>query len=93
MSAAKPVPPSAAGANPTLPEMPPGIVKALRVFKANFPQLLAKHQGKSAACDTERVLFIGDDQAKLYAKCLKHGLKSAEFIVLWIVPDATEFID
>ena len=91
MSAAKSAPPTDAGANPTVPELPPGIVKALRVFNAHFSELLAKHPGRIAACDGEKVLFIGDDQEVLYAKCRKRGLKPDEFVVIWLVPDATDY--
>jgi hypothetical protein len=77
----------------TPPPLPPGVVKALRVFKAHFPELLKKHPDKWVACDGERVLYIGDSQEVLYKKCLKRGLKEDEFIVLYTLPDATEFID
>ena len=35
------------------PPLPPGVVKALRVFKAHFPELLKKHPDKWVACDGE----------------------------------------
>ena len=95
MSAAK----SAGGANPPAeveyvpPPLPPGIVKALRVFKAHFPELLKKHPDKWVACDGERVLYVGDSQEVLYKKCLKRGIPDGEFIVLYTLPDATEYID
>jgi hypothetical protein len=94
MSAAKsPATPSDTPASYTPPELPPGIVKAFGVFKAHFAELLAKHPKRIAACDGERVLFIGDDQQELYTKCLKRGLKEGEFIVVWIVPDATDYMN
>lgn len=73
--------------------LPPGIEHALRVFKAHFPDLIAKHEKRWAACDTERLLWVGDSHEVLYKRCLKRGLKEDEFIVLCILPDATEFID
>lgn len=75
------------------PPLPPGIAKALRVFKAHFPELIAKHPKRWAACDGKKVLFVGDSQEVLYARCLKRGLKATEFVVLCLLPDATEFID
>lgn len=73
--------------------LPPGITKALRVFKEHFPELIAKHPHRWAACDTKRLLYVGDSQEVLYAKCLKRGIPDGEFIVLCILRDATEFID
>lgn len=80
-------------ADPHRVVLPPGIERALRVFKAHFPELIAKHPDRWAACDGERVLWVGDSQEVLYKRCLKRGLKEDEFIVLCLLPDATEFID
>lgn len=76
-----------------LPPLPPGIVKALRVFKGRFPELLKKHPHRWAACDRERLLFVSDSWDVAYDRCLKRGLKPDEFVVCCILPDATEFID
>ncbi|MBA4067408.1 MAG: hypothetical protein C0501_27600 [Isosphaera sp.] len=90
---------STAGANPpaepeyVCPPLPSGIVKALRVFKAHFPELLKKHPRRWVACDGERVLYVGDSQQVLFDKCLKRGIPDGEFIVLYTLQDATEFID
>jgi hypothetical protein len=79
--------------NYTPPPLPPGIVKALRVFKAHFSELLKKHPDKWVACDGERVLFIGDSQEVLYRKCRRRGLGPDEFVVLYTLPDAADYID
>jgi hypothetical protein len=73
--------------------LPPGIERALRVFKAHFPELIARHPKRWAACDGNGVLFVGDSQEVLYKRCLKRGLSEDEFVVLCLLPDATEFID
>ena len=75
------------------PQLPPGIAKALRVFKAHFPELMKKHPGDWAACDGEKLLFVGRSWDAIYKRCVKRGLKEDEFIVLCLLPDATEFID
>ena len=75
------------------PPLPPGVVKALRVFKAHFPELLKKHPGEWAACSSDQFLFVGRSWDKIYQRCLKLGLKEEQFIVLCLLPDATEFID
>lgn len=75
------------------PPLHPATVQALRVFKAHFPELIRKHYHRWAACDGEKVLYVGDSQEVLYRRCLKKGLKEEEFIVLCILSDATEFID
>jgi hypothetical protein len=75
------------------PPLPPETRKALRVFKAHFPKLIARHPGKWAACDGESVLWVGDSQEVLYKRCLRKGLREEEFIVLCLLSDATEFID
>ncbi len=82
-----------AGAGYVPPPLPPGIVKALRVFKAHFPELLKKHPGEWAACDSERLLFVGQSWDAIYGRCVKRGMKEDEFIVLCLLPDATEYID
>lgn len=79
--------------NYTPPVLPPGIVKALRVFKAHFPKLLKKYPQQWAACDSERLLFVGKSWDTIYKRCLKRGLKEDEFIVLCLLPDAAEYID
>jgi hypothetical protein len=90
---------STAGANPPAeveyvpPPLPPGIVKALRVFKAHFPELLRKHPDRWVACDGERVLYVGDSQEVLYKRCRKRGLAPDEFIVLYTLPDAADEIE
>lgn len=79
--------------NHTPPPLPPGIVKALRVFKAHLPELLKKHPDKWVACDGERVLYIGNSQEVLFKKCRKRGIPDGEFIVLYTLPDAADYID
>ena len=64
------------------PPLPPGVVKALRVFKAHFPELLKKHPGEWVACASDQFLFVGRSWDKIYQRCLKLGLKEEEFIVL-----------
>jgi hypothetical protein len=73
--------------------LPPGIVKALRVFKAHFPELLKKYPRQWAACDTTRFLFVGESWDAIYKRCVKRGLKEDEFVVCCLLPDATEYID
>src|SRR5688500_13769934 len=75
------------------PPLLPETVRALRVFKAHFPELIAKHPKRWAACDGNGVLFVGDSQEVLYKRCLKRGLRETEFVVLCLLPDATEYID
>jgi hypothetical protein len=77
----------------TPPPLPAGIVKALRVFKAHFPELLKKHPDKWVACNGERVLYVGDSQEALFKKCRKSGIPDGEFVVLYTLPDAADFID
>lgn len=77
----------------SLPPLLPETVKALRVFKTYFPDLIKKYPGDWAACDGERLLYVGDSQEVLYKKCLKRGLAETEFVVLCLLPDATEYID
>ena len=74
-------------------QLPPGIVRALRVFRRHFSTLLAEHPGRWAACDSNEVLFVGDGQEPLYRQCLDRGLQEDEFVVLCLLPDATEYID
>ena len=75
------------------PPVPPGIIRALRVFVAHFPELLKKHNGRWVACDGTGVLFFGDSQEVLYKRCLKRGLKPDEFIVDYIMPGAIDNLD
>jgi hypothetical protein len=70
-----------------LPPLLPSTVKALRVFKAHFPALIEKYPGDWAACDGERVLYVGSSQEDLYKRCLKRGLAETEFVVLCLLPD------
>jgi hypothetical protein len=81
------------GGTNSVPPISPGIRKALRTFKTLFPDLLAQQPGKWVACDGERLLFTGDSQEILYARCLKRGLSETEFVVLCLLPDAAEYID
>lgn len=75
------------------PPLPPGVEKALRVFKAHFPELLKQHPGEWAACDQNQFLFVGKSWDRIYERCLKRGLKEDEFVVLCLLPDATAYID
>lgn len=93
MSPASNPPPDPELAHYVPPTLPPGITRALRAFKARFPDLLAKHPDRWVACDGNGVLFIGDSQEVLYKRCLKRGLKEDEFVVLYLLPDAAEYID
>jgi hypothetical protein len=71
----------------------PGVVKALRVFKEHFPELLKKHPGKWVACDGKRVLFVDVSHEVVYKQSLDCGLKEDEFVVLCLLPDAANYID
>src|SRR5437879_5860479 len=73
--------------------VPPGIIRALRVFVAHFPELLKKHDRKWVACDGNGILFFGDSQDVLYKRCLKRGLKPDEFVVNYVMPGAIDDLD
>ena len=74
------------------PQLPPGIAKALRVFKAHFPELLKKHPEKWVACSADGVLTIGESWDALYNRCLK-TMKPDEFIVDFVMPGAIDDLD
>ena len=85
------VEPATTGEHPLA--LPPGVVKALRVFKAHFPMLLKKHPNRWVACDGERVLDGGGSHDSLDRRCPDRGLAETEFLDLYMLPDAAEYID
>jgi hypothetical protein len=73
--------------------VPEGIRKALKVFVAEFPELLKRHYRKWVACDATGVLFVGDSQEVLYKKCLAKGLGPDQFVVDYMLPGAFDDLD
>jgi hypothetical protein len=69
--------------NRTILSVSPLAAQALEAFYRDLPELLRKHPGRWVAYHGDERFAVGRTETALYQKCLGHGLKEDEFIVLF----------
>jgi hypothetical protein len=68
---------------PTSPTVSPLYLQAQQAFYRRLPELLQKHARQWVAFHGEELIGCGRTQTELFQRCVRHGLREDEFVVLF----------